>query len=129
MRQVPFPFHDDRVLGSRNHGVSARRPARAVPRRSGGSGRNRDARRRNLNKRLEAIRKRGYDEGPSDTVSGVVDICFPIFDHFGAVASLNIVYMRQRDTKVSVPAAREKLRQSTHTISKALGWAGPKNRG
>ena len=94
-----------------------------------GTGRSRDVRRRSLNKRLKEIRKRGYDEGPSDTISGVVDICFPIFDHFGAVASLNIVYMRHRDTKIPVPAAREKLRQSAHTISKSLGWAGPKHRG
>lgn len=52
---------------------------------------------RRLDKRLEEIRKRGYDEGPSDTVSGVVDICFPIFDHFGAVAALNIVYLGGRE--------------------------------
>ena len=30
------------------------------------------ARRRNIAKRLELIAKRGYDEGPSDTISGVV---------------------------------------------------------
>lgn len=122
-----FPFHDDRVSA---RVITAFQQGARREQFLGdlvGSGRNRDARRRNLDKRLEAIRKRGYDEGPSDTVSGVVDICFPIFDHFGAVASLNIVYMRQRDTKVSVPAAREKLRQSTHTISKSLGWAGPKD--
>ena len=93
-----------------------------------GTGHNRKARRRSLDKRLEEIRKRGYDEGPSDTISGVVDICFPIFDHFGAVASLNIVYMRHRDSKVSVPAAREKLRQSAQLISRSLGWPGPQTR-
>src|SRR5690349_18614339 len=37
------------------------------------------ARRASLAKRLHAIRTRGYDEGPSDTLSGVVDICFPLF--------------------------------------------------
>ena len=35
------------------------------------------ARRRSLEQRLEQIRSRGYDEGPSDTVGGVVDVCFP----------------------------------------------------
>jgi DNA-binding IclR family transcriptional regulator len=72
---------------------------------------------------LERIARRGYDEGPSDTVSGVVDICFPVFDHFSVVASLNIVYMRQRDAKVSVPTARQKLSQCAQFISRALGWA------
>ena len=96
-----FPFHDDRVSARviTAFQQDARRSqflAELV-----GTGHNRKARRRSLDKRLEEIRKRGYDEGPSDTISGVVDICFPIFDHFGAVASLNIVYMHHRDTKLS----------------------------
>jgi DNA-binding IclR family transcriptional regulator len=86
-----------------------------------GRGRNREARRRDISRRLEEIRKRGYDQGPSDTISGVVDICFPIFDHFGAVASLNIVYMRQRDSRLTVRAAREELRQRAQLISQSLG--------
>jgi len=122
-----FPFHDDRVSarvitafqrGDRREQFLAELV---------GTVRGRDARRRSLDKRLEAIRKRGYDEGPSDTVSGVVDICFPVFDHYGAVASLNIVYMRQRDSKLSVLAAREKLRQSAQLISKLLGWNGSRD--
>ena len=123
-----FPFHDDRVsarvISAFQQGVRREQCLAELA----GSGRNREARRRSLDMRLEEIRKRGYDEGPSDTISGVVDICFPIFDHFGAVASLNIVYMRHRDTKLSVPAAREKLRQSTLLISKLLGWTGAKTR-
>jgi DNA-binding IclR family transcriptional regulator len=123
-----FPFHDDRVsarvISAFQQGARREQFLAELV----GTGRDRVARRRSLDKRLEEIRKRGYDEGPSDTISGVVDICFPVFDHFGAVASLNIVYMRHRDTKLSVPAAREKLRHSTLLISKLLGWAGPKNR-
>jgi len=123
-----FPFHDDRVsarvITAFQQGARRAQFLRELV----GTGRNREARRRSLDKRLLEIRKRGYDEGPSDTVSGVVDICFPVFDHFGAVASLNIVYMRQRDSKLSVPAARDKLRQSTQAISKSLGWVGPKDR-
>ena len=80
-----------------------------------------------LRKRLEEIRRRGYDEGPSDTIGGVSDICFPVFDHFGVVASLNIVYMQHRDVRVSVPAAREQLRQTALAISRALGWLGTKH--
>ncbi|MEO8004669.1 MAG: IclR family transcriptional regulator [Betaproteobacteria bacterium] len=116
-----FPFHDDRV--------SARviTAFQEGPRRESyldelvGTGRNLAARRRELDKRLLQIRKRGYEEGQSDTVSGVVDICFPLFDNFGAVAALNIIYMRHRDTKVAVPVAREALRQISEQISRSLG--------
>jgi DNA-binding IclR family transcriptional regulator len=123
-----YPFRDDRVSA---RVITAFQTAGRREQFLGelvGTGRNREARRRNLDKRLEQIRKRGYDEGPSDTISGVVDICFPIFDHFVAVASLNIVYMQHRDARLSVPAAREKLRQSSLSISKSLGWLGSKTR-
>jgi DNA-binding IclR family transcriptional regulator len=119
-----FPFHDDRVSARVISAFQEGDRREQFLGELAGNGRNRDARRRSLDKRLREIRQRGYDEGPSDTISGVVDICFPIFDHFGAVAALNIVYMRHRDTKLSVPAAREKLRQSSRTISRSLGWPG-----
>ena len=123
-----FPFHDDRVSarvitafqqGSRREQFLGELV---------GTGRNRDARRRSLDKRLEEIRKRGYDEGPSDTISGVVDICFPIFDHYGVVASLNVVYMQHRDARVTIPSARESLKQTALAISTSLGWLGHKHR-
>ncbi len=80
------------------------------------------ARRASLLKRIQAIHARGYDEGPSDTLSGVIDICVPLFDHFGVVAALNIVYLKQRDARVTVPAARRALREVALAISKSLGW-------
>lgn len=119
-----FPFHDDRVSARVISAFQEGDRREQFLGELAGNGRNRETRRRSLDKRLREIRQRGYDEGPSDTISGVVDICFPIFDHFGAVAALNIVYMRHRDTKLSVPAAREKLRQSSRTISRSLGWPG-----
>ncbi len=80
-------------------------------------------RRRRLDERLDAIRSRGYDSGPSDTLSGVVDICFPIFDQFGVVAALTVVYLRQRDARVTITAARGILQQAAATISRSLGWS------
>jgi DNA-binding IclR family transcriptional regulator len=71
---------------------------------------------------MQTIRARGYDEGPSDTLSGVVDICFPLFDQFGVVAALNIVYLNQRDARLTVPAARAALRKVAGAISISLGW-------
>jgi DNA-binding IclR family transcriptional regulator len=55
-------------------------------------------------------------------LSGVVDICFPLFDQFGVVASLNIVYLNQRDARVTVPAARAALQKVAEGISRSLGW-------
>lgn len=54
----------------------------------------------------------------------MVDICFPIFDRFGVIAALNIVYLKQRDSRVTIPVAREKLRHTAQAISKSLGWLG-----
>ncbi len=65
---------------------------------------------------------RGYDEGPSDTVGGVVDVCFPVFDQLGVIAALNVVYLEQRDAKASVPQARQALAETAEAISRALGW-------
>ncbi|HET8727200.1 MAG TPA: IclR family transcriptional regulator [Alphaproteobacteria bacterium] len=118
-----FPFHDDRVSA---RVITAFQPAdkRALylsellaDEKPG------EARRRALEKRLEEIRARGHDEGPSDTVAGVVDICFPIFDHYGMVAAMTVVYLKHRDVRTSIPAARNHARQVSASISRALGWA------
>jgi len=122
-----FPFHDDRVS------------ARVITAFQQG------ARREHIARRLEDVSRRErhqgagaelvvapgqpvlYAEGPSDTIGGVSDICFPVFDHFGVVASLNIVYMQHRDVRVSIPVARELLRETALGISRALGWLGEKH--
>jgi DNA-binding IclR family transcriptional regulator len=117
-----FPFHDDRVSARI---ITAFQPAdkRAqhlsellADEKPG------EARRRALSRRLDEIRARGYDEGPSDTVAGVVDICFPIFDHFGVVAAMTVVYLKHRDARIGVPAARNHARHISLSISRALGW-------
>lgn len=123
-----FAFHDDRVSA---RVISAfQNGGQRDPYLSDllGSRRAAPARKRALIARLEAIRRRGYDEGPSDTINGVVDICFPIFDHFGVIAALNIVYLRQRDSRVTIRAAREKLRHAAQGVSKALGWLKERQR-
>jgi DNA-binding IclR family transcriptional regulator len=121
-----FPFRDDRVSARVISAFQTGAVRSQFLAELAGKGRKRAARLRSLDQRLEQIRMRGYDEGPSDTIDGIVDICFPIFDRFGAVAALTIVYMRHRDTRLTVPAARDKLRRSAQLISKLLGWMGPK---
>lgn len=115
-----FAFHDDRVSA---RVISAFQDGEQrqlyLDELVGAGGKSRRA---SLAKRLEQIRGRGYDEGPSDTLSGLIDICFPLFDHFGAEAALNIVYLKQRDARVDVPAARAALQNVAGGISRALGW-------
>jgi DNA-binding IclR family transcriptional regulator len=122
-----FAFHDDRVsarvITAFQDGARREQFFRELL----GTKRPPESRVQVLGKRLEDIRRRGYDEGPSDTIGGVSDICFPVFDHFGVVASLNVVYMQHRDVRVSIPAAREQLRKTALAISHSLGWLGAKH--
>lgn len=122
-----FAFHDDRVSARviTAFQTGERRMeylAELLGTRRGG------AECRVLERRLERIRDRGYDEGPSDTVGGVIDICFPIFDQFGAIAALNVVYLKQRDVKATVPQARGALAATAAAISCSLGWTAQPTR-
>jgi DNA-binding IclR family transcriptional regulator len=71
---------------------------------------------------LAAIVRKGFYMAPSDTTTGVTDLCAPIFDHSdGAVASLTLPYLKQRDVQVSVAAARTALLATARRISAGLG--------
>ncbi len=117
-----FPFLDDRVSARVITAFQGQARQESLLRELGGNRSLGPARRRSLDARMARIRRRGYDEGPSDTVSGVIDICFPLFDRFGVVAALNLVYLKQRDARLSVPQAREALRTTAAAISRALGY-------
>ena len=116
-----FAFHDDRV-SARVISAFQTGDQRAHYLQELLGGRRSAASRRSLDRRLEQIRARGYDEGPSDTVGGVVDVCFPLFDRFGAIAALDVVYLPQRDAKAGVPEVRKALAETAVAISRALGW-------
>ena len=123
-----FAFHDDRVSARVITAFqSGARQALYLEELAGG-GKVSSGRRTALLKRLEATHARGYEEGPSDTVGGVVDICFPIFDQFGVVAALNVVYLKQRDARVSIPVARKVLQHTADAISSSLGALPPARR-
>jgi DNA-binding IclR family transcriptional regulator len=81
-----------------------------------------------LSDRLDQLRARGHEEVESDTVQGIVDIAFPIFDgtHTGAIASLNMPYLTQRDARMSRAAARGLLAKAVRQISQELGAAALK---
>ena len=83
----------------------------------------------NLNKlklRLQEIRKRGYEQSKSDTVPGITDMAFPIFDstHPGAIASLNMPYLKQRDATMSLAQSRQVLQIACKNITELMGGSG-----
>jgi len=117
-----FPFRDDRVSARVITAFQKGGGASRLLEQLAGGARAPRAHRHALAARLAAISKRGYDEGPSDTVAGVVDICFPLFDRFGVVAALNLVYLKHRDVRVTVTQGRKALQATAQTISRALGW-------
>jgi len=122
-----FPFRADRVsawvltafappeqraelIEAMRAGVGPRAPSRAA-----------------LARRLEQIRRQGYEQRRSDTTPGITDLCFPILDHHGvAVASLSQPYLAQRDVAVTVTQARALHAQAVARISAQLGHAGPR---
>ncbi len=75
-----------------------------------------------LVRRIEAIRRRGYEQHRSDTLPGITDICFPIVDRQGhAIATLTQPYLAQRDVTMSVVQARECQAAAVAAISRDLG--------
>lgn len=121
-----FPFRSDRtsarvlaafqIEAMREH-LMGEMMQLAVPPRSS---------RASLNRRLESVRRQGYEESESDTVQGVVDVAYPIFDslHPGAIASLNMPYLTQRDARMKRPKARDVLAAAASEISRQLGATG-----
>ncbi len=80
-----------------------------------------------LGERLDQLRARGYEEVTSDTVQGIVDIAFPIFGglHAGAIASMNMPYLTQRDARMSRAEARLLMDEAVRRISQELGAIAP----
>ena len=77
-----------------------------------------------LVRRIDAIRKRGYEEHVSETLPGITDLCFPIVDQGGhAVATLTQPYLRQRDVRMAVREARAAHGRTVEAISRELGAA------
>ena len=71
---------------------------------------------------LNDILAKGFYSAQSDTVSGVTDLCAPLFDHSGhAIAALTVPYLPQRDVHVTIAEAQAALLTTTREISAALG--------
>jgi DNA-binding IclR family transcriptional regulator len=76
-----------------------------------------------LERTIAKIAREGYVSAPSDTVTGVVDICHPIFDASGiAVAAMTVPYVRMRDNPTPLDETRRVASDVTSVISARLGY-------
>ena len=59
---------------------------------------------------LADIQDKGFYMAQSDTVSGVTDLCAPVFDHSDvAIAALTVPYLAQRDVSVTITQVQAAL--------------------
>ena len=78
--------------------------------------------RKSLQRMVDAIARRGYEEKESATLPGITDICFPIFDRAGfSVATLTQPYLHQRDVKLGIVECRKAQLEAVARISRGLG--------
>ncbi len=75
-----------------------------------------------LVRKIAQIAKAGHVSAPSDTVTGVVDICHPIIDASGiAIAAMTVPYVRMRDNPTTLDETRRIAGNVAVSISRQLG--------
>ncbi|MDG2474783.1 MAG: IclR family transcriptional regulator [Paracoccaceae bacterium] len=73
---------------------------------------------------LDQIRKKGFDIRPSNTVMGVTNMSFPIFDHDGlAVAAVTCPYIERID-KLDIPSIEQCKKMFSELASKLTLYYG-----
>jgi DNA-binding IclR family transcriptional regulator len=80
-------------------------------------------RRREVEKRLERVRRQGFELRPSAVATGVTDVCYPIYARDEkVVAALSVPYMAApgRSGRVTIEHAQARLEQTAHRISQSL---------
>lgn len=81
------------------------------------------AEREAMSARLAAIRERGYEEGPSDTVAGLIDLSFPVRDVTGsALAALNTPFIAMKGNPLDLDGVRAAVLRAAARIEARLGF-------
>jgi DNA-binding IclR family transcriptional regulator len=75
-----------------------------------------------LLRRLEIVRRQGFEEMPSLQISGVHSFSFPVMDVSGkAVAAMTMPFLLRTDLVSSLDDCREILREAALELSRSLG--------
>jgi DNA-binding IclR family transcriptional regulator len=75
-----------------------------------------------LQRRLDTIRRRGYERTRSRTIRGIIDLSYPIFDHTKtARAALTVPVLAPRDSKLPLENIQQQLADAASAISRAIG--------
>jgi DNA-binding IclR family transcriptional regulator len=77
-----------------------------------------------LRKRLNGIAREGYDMVPSETIGGVIDLAFPVFDQDGyAKASLVVPLLPVIGRTPDPETVKAKVAEAAERVSAAIGGA------
>jgi DNA-binding IclR family transcriptional regulator len=77
-----------------------------------------------LRKRLNGIAREGYDMVPSETIGGVIDLAFPVFDQDGyAKASLVVPLLPVIGRTPDPETVKAKVAEAAQRVSAAIGGA------
>lgn len=78
-----------------------------------------------LSAKIDEVLAAGFEERPSQRISGILNISFPIRDRLGnVVAALTVPYLPQRSALIKVDEVRGLVGQAAATLSEALGYRG-----
>lgn len=74
-----------------------------------------------LNRHLQEIRRRGYEELPSYQVHGIVNISYPILNQHGqAIAAMAVPFLAPVGDPIGAPQVKEALSRASEALSAAL---------
>jgi len=75
-----------------------------------------------LDRHLNQIRKRGYEELASDQVHGVVNISYPVLNPHGeAIAAMTVPFPARIGDSLGPPQVKDALSLAAHTLSSTIG--------
>lgn len=78
--------------------------------------------REELRKRLEFIRKRGFEDTPSTMIHGVRNLCVPVFDTRGVTAAITSGFISHLEHTVSAEETLTTIRHAALELSQTLGF-------
>jgi DNA-binding IclR family transcriptional regulator len=108
---VILAFQSEQVRG-RALDAWRRRSAKAIPAR--------------LNRHLDEIRRRGYEQLASYQVRGVINISYPVLNQHGeAIAAMAVPFLAHIGDRVGPQQVKETLCAASRTLSAAIGGSRP----